>query len=91
MNALALLAATAILSLPHTEQGRMELRALFERAPGVLGPETENHSVTMNVLVARIGEDGKVITSCADDETSVERFLTTDIDKLDGAKQSREQ
>ena len=83
MNALALLAATAILSLPQMEEGRMDLRALFERSPGVLGPETENHSVSMNLLVARIGEDGKVITSCADDQKAVERFFHAEIEQLD--------
>ena len=83
MNALALLAVTAILSLPHPEEGPMDLRALFERAPGVLGPETENHSVSVSVLVARIGEDGKVITTCADDEKAIEKFLGADLEQLD--------
>lgn len=89
MNTFAIIVAAAILSLPHAEEGHIELRSLFERAPGVLGEETENHSVTTNLIVARIDADGKVVTSCVDNEKSAQRFFTIEVEKLDG-KQKRE-
>jgi hypothetical protein len=90
MKAFVVMAAAAMLSLPQTEEGRLELRALFERARGVLGAETETHSVTTTLLVARIGADGKVVMAEVDDEKSAQRFFTTPVEKLDTKQQKNE-
>ena len=43
---------------------------------------------TMDVLVARIGPDGKVIIACVDSEAAAKRFLEAPIEKV--AKKAQE-
>ena len=73
---------------------RAELAALFatpaapeivETADGVMAPQGP-----MEVVLARIGSDGKVVMACVDDEKAAQRFLEAPIDKI-GGKNRREQ
>jgi len=54
-------------------------------AAGVGGPTPYGK---MDVLVARIGSDGKVIIACVDSEAAAKRFLEAPIEKV--AKKAQE-
>jgi len=54
-------------------------------AAGVGGPTPYGR---MDVLVARIGPDGKVIIACVDSEAAAKRFLEAPIEKV--AKKAQE-
>jgi hypothetical protein len=73
---------------------RAELAALFaapaqtevvETEDGVMAPQGP-----MEVVVARIGTDGKVVMACVDNEKAAQRFLEAPIDKI-GGKNRQEQ
>jgi hypothetical protein len=73
---------------------RAELAALFatpahpevvETEDGVMAPQGP-----MEVVLARIGSDGKVIMTCVDDEKAAQRFLEAPIEKI-GGQNRREQ
>lgn len=64
---------------------QQELRAMFDRAPGVISDDANGITVgafAVDVLVARIGADGKRITACVDNEEAARRFLTAPVGKL---------
>ena len=71
------------------DQRPLELRALFEQAPGVT-TEDENGitagPMQVNVLVARIDAGGKLVTACVDNEESARKFLQAPVEKLEGRK-----
>ena len=81
---LSLLALTAGASelprereLPRLES-RLDLRALFAIAPGVLSDDENGIMVgplSVEVIVAQIGPDGKLIKSCVHSEEAAHRFL----------------
>lgn len=62
-----------------TEREDAELRALFERAPGVIH-EDENGVITVegnagDVIVARAGDDGELIKACVNTEEAARLFF----------------
>ena len=74
---------------PLEESGRLELRALFDRAPGVI--EMDGHGVTTSafafeVIVARIGTDGKLVSACVSSEEEARKFLAAPIEKVEQAE-----
>lgn len=74
--------------LPQTER-RLELRALFDRAPGVISEGRNGIAVgpiAVNVIVARIDKDGKLVKACVDSEEAARRFLETPAGKIDDVR-----
>jgi hypothetical protein len=76
-------------ALPLEESGRLELRALFDRAPGVV--EMDGSGVTasafaVEVLVARVGTDGKLVKACVSSETEARKFLAAPIETVQQAE-----
>jgi hypothetical protein len=73
-------------ALPIEETGGLDLRALFDRAPGVI--ETDDgggvtvSAFAVEVLVARVGTDGKLIKACVDNEEAARKFLTAPVEKV---------
>lgn len=65
--------------LPRLES-RLDLRALFAIAPGVISDDENGIMVgplSMEVVVAQIGPDGKLIKACVHSEEAAQRFLQT--------------
>ena len=62
---------------PRAEQ-RLELRELFARAPGVV-TENENgltvDGFAVEVVIARIDADGKLVKACVDTEEAARLFF----------------
>ena len=57
---------------------RLDLRALFAVAPGVLADDEHGIMVgplSVEVVVAQIGPDGKLIKACVESEAAAVRFL----------------
>ena len=67
----------------------LELHAIFDRAPGVI---TENENgitagpMQVDVIVARIDSDGKLVKACVDTEAAARKFLEAPVEKLEGRK-----
>lgn len=82
-------ARTKEVPLPIAPERPLELRALFDHAPGVI-TETGNGVMTgpaqADVIVARIGTDGKLVKACVDSEAAARRFLETPIEKVEARK-----
>lgn len=74
-------------ALPMLEERALDLRALFDRAPGVISNDANGITVgafAVDVIVARVDTDGKLVTACVATEEAAKRFLTTPVEKLDG-------
>ena len=74
------------------EERRPELRALFDRAPGVISEGANGITVgafAVNVIVARIDTGGKLVSACVDNEAAARRFLDAPIEKID-TRQAKE-
>ena len=74
--------------LPQTER-RFELRALFDRAPGVLAEGPNGITVgpfQVDVLVARIDAEGRLVKVCVDNEEAARRFLQAPIERVTGSR-----
>lgn len=71
--------------LPHIEE--LQLRALFARAPGVTVVENENGvtvtGIQSEVIVARVGEDGKLIKACVNSEEAARLFFAAPVEQLE--------
>lgn len=86
--ALAAVAAVITVSATAAESAdRLDLRSLFQRAPGVAdaaksGAAEESTTTTVEVLLARVGPDGKLIKVCVDNEAAARRFLNADVTTL---------
>jgi hypothetical protein len=81
-------ARTKEIALPQAERS-ISLRALFDRAPGVISENA--HGITagpfqVDVIVARIDTDGKLVKACVDSEEAARRFLEAPIEKVDGRR-----
>ena len=82
-------ARTHEIALPQTERPSLSLRALFELAPGVISEDANGIAVgpfQVNVIVARIDEDGKLVKACVDSEQAARSFLEAPIAKIDGRR-----
>jgi hypothetical protein len=76
-------------ALPLEESGRLELRALFDRAPGVIamdGSGVTSSAFAFEVIVARIGTDGKLVKACVTSEEEALEFLAAPIEKVQQAE-----
>ena len=74
--------------LPQTER-RLELRALFNRAPGVIADNANGITAgpfQVDVIVARIDADGKLVKACVDNEEAARRFLDAPIERVAGSR-----
>ena len=75
-------------ALPQAERP-LSLRALFAHAPGVI-IENENGIMTgpsqVDVILARIDADGKLVKVCVDNEEAARRFLEAPIAKIEGRR-----
>lgn len=92
--ALLTVSATAAESRHSGQAPQFNLRALFEHAPGVDNPAggsgvTEGLGAT-EIIVARVGPDGKLIKVCVNSEAAVRRFLDAPLEALE-TKQARQQ
>ena len=61
------------------------LRAMFDLAPGVVPTEgggTTSSAFAVEVVVARIGADGKIVKACVDTHEAAEKFFTAPIEKV---------
>ncbi|MGZ5431571.1 MAG: hypothetical protein ACXW5U_13475 [Thermoanaerobaculia bacterium] len=79
-------------ALVLVERQHLELHEMFDRAPGVISDDENGITVSgfaVNVVVARIDSDGKVVTSCVDTEEAARRFLTAPADEIQ-AHQAKE-
>jgi hypothetical protein len=81
-------ARSRVAALPLEEAPQFDLRALFDRAPGVIDT---SDGVTMSafafeVVVVRIGPDGQSIKACVDSEEAARKFLATPVEKLQRAE-----
>jgi len=65
-------------TIPPRAEQRLELRALFARAPGVV-TENENgltvDGFAVEVVIARIDADGKLVKACVDTEEAARLFF----------------
>lgn len=71
----------------------LSLRALFDRAPGVVTEDANGltaGSTSVDVIVARIDTDGKLVKACVNSEEAARRFLEAPVEKVDG-RRNREQ
>lgn len=74
------------------EERRLALRALFDRAPGVISEGANGITVgafAVNVIVARIDADGNLVRACVDNEAAARRFLDAPIEKVE-TRQAKE-
>ena len=65
------------------------LRALFDLAPGVISDDANGLTVSalaVEVVVARIGDDGKLIKACMSSEEEALKFLAAPIEKVQKAE-----
>lgn len=79
-------------ALPHAERP-LALRALFDRAPGVVSEDANGITagpIRVDVIVARVDTDGKLVKACVDNEEAARRFLEAPIEKVAGP-QAKEQ
>ena len=94
--ALAAVAAVITVSATAAESAdRLDLRGLFQRAPGVAdaarpGDAEQSTTTTVELLLARVGPDGKLIKVCVDTEAAARRFLNADVTTL-RTQQAKEQ
>src|SRR5215212_10260022 len=93
--ATAVLAASLALSAHAADPARSRtaelpldetaLRAMFDLAPGVVATEGGGTTVTgfaVDVVIARIGQDGKIVKACVDTNEAAQKFLTAPIEKI---------
>ncbi len=74
-------------ALPVPEERALDLRALFDQAPGVISNDANGITagpMQVDVIVARIDADGKLVKACVDTEAAARRFLTSPIEKVEG-------
>lgn len=77
-------------AVPESE---FQLRAFFDRAPGVISEGPQGITVgafAVNVLVARIDDDGNLVSSCVDNEAAARRFFQVPVETID-PRQKKEQ
>lgn len=75
-------------ALPRSERP-MDLRALFDRAPGVISEDASGITagpMQVDVIVARIDTDGKLVKACVDSEEAARRFLEAPIENVAGRR-----
>lgn len=76
-------------ALPLAER-RLDLRALFDRGPGVVREDANGITVTgsdVSVVLVRIDADGKLVTACVDTEEAARRFLEAPAGQIDARQQ----
>src|SRR5688572_17331988 len=62
---------------------RIDVAALFERRVVAADGTTRTEPIEgMEVLIARIGTDGKPVLACVDSAAAAKRFLEAPVDKL---------
>jgi hypothetical protein len=90
-------AVAAFITVSATAQEperQFDLRALFERAPGVERAAGDHRATdtprSIELVIARIGPDGKLIKACVDSEAAARRFFEAPAEDLH-AKQAKEQ
>jgi hypothetical protein len=74
----ALSAGAREMTVPLRAEARIELRELFALAPGVVTEDENGISVgafAVEVVVARIDADGKLVRACVDTEEAARLFL----------------
>ena len=83
------IAVAALAALPlraaDSREERSVLRKLFDRAPGVMVADRNGIAVEgtgVEVVLARIGSDGKLVKICVDSEEAARRFLEAPVDQL---------
>lgn len=98
ISGIGAIATLITLSAVAAEPARkpLDLRAIFEQAPGVLmidgsrNPTAITAPASLEVVVARIGPDGKLIKACVDSEAAARRFLDDPLETLH-TRQAKEQ
>ena len=76
------------IALPHAERP-LALKALFERAPGVITEDANGLTAgpsQVGVLLLRVDGDGHSVHACVDTEASARRFLEAPVEKIDTRK-----
>jgi hypothetical protein len=78
---------------PAPAERPLSLHALFDRAPCVTTQDTtqDANGITtgpsgVNVIVARIDTDGKLVKACVDNEADARRFLEAPIEKVQNGR-----
>jgi hypothetical protein len=75
--------------LPQKERMMTSLRALFHHAPGVISDDANGITVgpmQVDVIVARIDDDGKLVKACVDSEEAARKFLEGPVGKVNDPK-----
>jgi len=76
---------------PPLAEDRVALRMLFDRAPGVIiddGNGITVQGMAGEVVLARVGPDGKLARVCVDNEPAALRFFEAPVDQI--GKDARE-
>ena len=84
LAAFPLRAADAREERPPLVEDRLALRTLFDRAPGVITDDGNGITVqglAPEVVLARVGPDGKLVTVCVDNEKAARRFFEEPVDQ----------
>lgn len=85
----AVAAGARDVTLPPRAEARLELRELFARAPGVV-TENENgltvEGFAVEVVIARIDADGKLVKACVDTEEAARLFFEKPVVEKGAAK-----
>lgn len=74
---------------PAPAERPLSLHALFDRAPGVTTQDTNGITTGpsgVNVIVARIDTDGKLVKACVDNEAAARRFLEAPIENVQNGR-----
>jgi hypothetical protein len=73
----------------RAQDERPSLREMFDRAPGVIREDANGITagpMQVDVIVARIDTDGKLVKACVNSEEAARRFLEAPIEKIDGRR-----
>lgn len=84
--AVAVAAVLTVSAAAAERDPRLNLRAMFEDAPGVADDAAAEAPLTMELIVARIDADGKLIKACVDSEAAARRFFDAPLETLENRK-----
>lgn len=72
-------------ALPLEPAAPLDLRTLFDLAPGVVATDGNGETVSafaVKVLVARVGTDGELVKACVQTEEAARKFLNAPIQNV---------
>jgi hypothetical protein len=73
----------------RTKTSACRCASFFDRAPGVIREDANDITagpMQVDVIVARIDTDGKLVKACVDSEEAARRFFEAPIETIDGRR-----